>query len=248
MTTFTLRDASPSDLYGRKTTLFGCGTVGSRVARHLAHWGAPHLVLVDFDIVEHKNVLGHSAQVYRDSHDGTPKVDALAEILTEINPSIHVTRENRKIESVETLSGIVFAGLDQYDGRVYVRDSCMQEKSDVSLLIEGRLGEKDGRVFVLDPRNFLHQDQYLDEMNWKKWVEPDPALVCGGTQTHALLAEQAAIVMMLGLWKWLLKERGSKEPVANDTVFTVEPVPMSEGIVWSREAEVEVSDTVSQGK
>ncbi len=232
--TLTLRDASPYDLDGRTITIFGCGTIGSRAARHLAHWGAQHIVLCDDDVVEDKNTMGPSSQIYRSFHVGRPKVEALAEILKEIHPGITVTCEHRRIVSVESLNGVVFAGLDSFDGRVDVRDSCFASP-DVSLLSEGRLGDLEGRVFTLDPQNFLHIDRYSDEGNWRKWVEPDPEEVCGGTQTNVMLAELAAMNMVMGLWGWLLKERGSEISVANDTVFWVEPGVGSHRITWSEQ-------------
>ncbi len=235
MTEFTLRDSSPDDLEDQTITICGCGTLMSRFARHIAHWNAPRIRLIDFDIVERKNVLGHSSQVYGDRHIGRPKVEALSEILTEINPSIQIESCNCKIENVEKFSGIVCAGLDQYDGRVAVRDSCLQGP-EVSLLIEGRLDATEGRVFHVDPRNLLHQDRYSDPANWKKWAEPDPLLpACGLTLTSMVVAEIVAVEMFkLLLWS-LLQKRGSTRLVANDTVIFTEPELAAHGVVWGFE-------------
>jgi molybdopterin/thiamine biosynthesis adenylyltransferase len=200
MAEISLRDSQPSDLDGRVIRLFGCGTLGSRVALHLAHWGVPYLVLYDPKVVQPRNVLGLSSQKYRDEHVGKPKVEMLARMLREINPGILVETWHRKIEGVETLSGIVMDGLDSFEGRVAVRDSCFQSPN-VSLHIHGRLGVSHGHVFALDPRNLYHQDRFSHPDLWKPFGPPGPEeIACGATQSNMIIAELAAVAMVHRLW------------------------------------------------
>lgn len=233
-----LSDASPEDLKrpqdkkARTVTIIGLGNLGGRVARHLAHWGIPQLVLWDGDVVDAHNVRGWTSQIYKHSQIGQPKTKALAKILKEINPAIKIKQVNRWIEGPEKLSGIVIAGLDDFDARVAVRDSCLQSPK-VSILIEGRLGDNFGRVFALDPQNFLHQDRYLEDEKWKPFGEPEPyEMVCGGSPTAMLLAELCAITMTNRLWGRLIRERGENYPVPNDEAFQMEPVISTEGVIW----------------
>jgi molybdopterin/thiamine biosynthesis adenylyltransferase len=228
------KDAHPDDLGERRVLLVGCGTIMSRVARNLAHWGIKKIVLCDFDTVEPKNVLGVSAQIYSHEQVGMPKVEALAEILRGINPAIDVEVWNRRYEGLDEVADFVFAGLDEFEGRVSVRDSCLRDGSGVQLLIEGRLGEDQGRVFALEPENLLHQERYCEPENWEPFSKPDPAEgTCGGTITNVMLAELCAINMTMRFWSYLIDERGAEAVVPNDETFQVEPIVAASALIWN---------------
>ena len=68
----------------------GLGGLGSNIAISLARLGVGKLLLVDFDMVEPSNL---NRQQYYIKHIGMAKVDALKEILSEINPFIEVTTQ-----------------------------------------------------------------------------------------------------------------------------------------------------------
>lgn len=63
--------------------LAGCGGLGSNVAMLLARSGVQHFVLVDDDTVDASNL---NRQHYFPAHVGRPKVEALAEQLSALNP------------------------------------------------------------------------------------------------------------------------------------------------------------------
>lgn len=65
--------------------IIGCGSVGSTVAEMLAHSGVTKMTLWDFDVVEAHNLAN---QMFRHKDIGKPKVEALKDILTDINPDI----------------------------------------------------------------------------------------------------------------------------------------------------------------
>ena len=68
----------------------GAGGLGSNIAVMLARSGVGHLHIVDFDIVDITNL---NRQAYTVKHIGMRKVDAITEILMEINPYMRVTTE-----------------------------------------------------------------------------------------------------------------------------------------------------------
>ena len=68
--------------------IIGCGSVGATIAELFVKLGLTKLSLYDFDIVESHNLTN---QIYRQSHVGKEKVEALSEILFEINPNIKQT-------------------------------------------------------------------------------------------------------------------------------------------------------------
>ena len=72
--------------------LAGTGGLGSNTALMLARCGVEDLLLVDDDVVEPSNL---NRQQFWPRHLGSPKVEALAELLRELNPDIRV--ETRRL-------------------------------------------------------------------------------------------------------------------------------------------------------
>jgi sulfur carrier protein ThiS adenylyltransferase len=72
----------------------GLGGLGSVVATALARVGIGTLILVDFDIVEPSNL---NRQQYFIHQIGMPKVEALRENLSKINPYVTVRTHNEKL-------------------------------------------------------------------------------------------------------------------------------------------------------
>ena len=99
--------------------IVGCGSVGSTVASLLARYGVTQMTLWDFDVVEPKNLAN---QMFRQKDVGQPKVDALADILTEINPDIV---DGLKLQPEgwdgQQLSGYVFLCVDNIERQGHVR-------------------------------------------------------------------------------------------------------------------------------
>ena len=65
--------------------LIGCGSVGSTLAELLARAGFTKITLYDFDKVEAHNIAN---QMFVQSDINTPKVEAVAKRMKEINPLI----------------------------------------------------------------------------------------------------------------------------------------------------------------
>lgn len=87
--------------------LAGLGGLGSNVAAALARTGVGRLILADFDAVESGNL---NRQNYYTDDVGTPKTDALARIITRINPDVTLEVHNELLTE-ENIPGI-FAGAD----------------------------------------------------------------------------------------------------------------------------------------
>lgn len=78
-----------------KVIIAGAGAVGSNAALYLARAGVGHIKVVDFDVVDEENITTH--QYFR-KHIGMKKVDALKEIISNIDYGIKVEAIDRKIE------------------------------------------------------------------------------------------------------------------------------------------------------
>lgn len=75
-------DASKLDA---QLNVVGCGAVGSHVAEQLARMGCRNIHLWDFDKVEPHNI---SNQMFKQSDIGRPKVEAVRDMMIEINDDL----------------------------------------------------------------------------------------------------------------------------------------------------------------
>ena len=73
----------------------GAGGLGSNAALMLARSGVGNLVLVDDDVVDASNL---NRQQYWPRHVGRPKVEALAELLQELNPEMGVDARRMRLD------------------------------------------------------------------------------------------------------------------------------------------------------
>lgn len=95
--------------------IIGCGSVGSTIAENLARSGLTKFTLWDFDKVEPHNLAN---QMFRQQDVGKLKVEALKDILTEINPEIKDTVELKADGwQGKLLSGYVFLCVDSIEIR-----------------------------------------------------------------------------------------------------------------------------------
>ena len=95
----------------------GLGGLGSAVAIALARIGVGTLILVDFDVVEPSNL---NRQQYSVSQIGMPKVEALLENISTINPYVRVQPFNEKLDqnNVERIfkdAAVVVEAFDRAD-------------------------------------------------------------------------------------------------------------------------------------
>ena len=95
----------------------GLGGLGSNVAIALARVGVGMLILVDFDIVEPSNL---NRQQYFVHQIGMPKVAALQEILSRINPYVRVQShheglDRNNVESIFKEADVVVEAFDRAD-------------------------------------------------------------------------------------------------------------------------------------
>jgi len=82
--------------------IIGCGGLGSNVAEMLVRSGVGRLVLVDFDVVDERNL---NRQFFFRDQIGMPKVIALAENLRRIRSDVRLDTVQERA-SAETLVGI----------------------------------------------------------------------------------------------------------------------------------------------
>lgn len=95
--------------------IVGCGSVGSTIAENIARCGVTKMTLWDFDKVEPHNI---SNQMFRQQDVGKLKVDALKDILMDINPDIKDSVELKPDGwNGKLMSGYIFLAVDSIELR-----------------------------------------------------------------------------------------------------------------------------------
>lgn len=93
--------------------IVGCGSVGATIAENLVRLGLTNIALWDMDVVNPHNLAN---QIFRQQDVGRSKVEALADILFELNPEV---KDELKLYpdgwNGQKLSGYVFLCVDNIE-------------------------------------------------------------------------------------------------------------------------------------
>lgn len=112
-----LPDADAERLRSATVVLCGAGNIGSHLAPLLARAGVSHLLIVDRDMVEEKNLRN---QAYRPEDVGRPKADVLAERTRGQYPGVAVEARTANLEELPLglfAAGVVLGALDSRRAR-----------------------------------------------------------------------------------------------------------------------------------
>ena len=164
--------------------IIGCGSVGSTVAELLVRFGLTKLTLYDFDKVEPKNLAN---QMYRQEHVGMEKVNALANMLCEINPEIKNTIKVAPHGYVaQKLSGYIFLAVDNIDLR---RELATSNKNNpyINAMFDFRTRLTDAQHYAADWSDMKMVDDFIRSMNFshEEAVMETPVSACNVTLSAA---------------------------------------------------------------
>ena len=107
----------------------GCGSGGSNVALQLVMSGIQNFALFDSDVLEPENVIRHACGA---RYVGQLKVDALAEVLRDRNPSVQIEKHNTDLMKCEELadhirkSSVVVLATDNDPTRYRLNQLCVE--------------------------------------------------------------------------------------------------------------------------
>ena len=143
--------------------IIGCGSVGSTVAELLARFGLTNFVLYDFDTVEPHNIVN---QMFTSKHIHMPKVEALKEMLIEINPDIE---DRIKLQpkgwTDQVLSGYVFLAVDNIDLRRKIAEE-NKYNPDIKAMFDFRTGLTDAQHYAADWSDLKSKQAFISTMNF----------------------------------------------------------------------------------
>lgn len=160
--------------------IVGCGSVGGTVAENLVRMGLTNITLWDMDIVNPHNIAN---QMFRSKDINKPKVEALADILCEINPDI---KDSLKLCGEgwdgQKLSGYVFLCVDSIE----LRRRIVEQHYDnpyVNAMFDFRTALEDAQHYAADWSVLAMRKSFLDSMSFSD-SEADaetPVSACGVT-------------------------------------------------------------------
>jgi len=159
-----------------KVHIIGCGSVGSTVAENLARFGITDMVLYDFDIVEPHNIAN---QMFRETDIGKAKVDALADMLKEVNAECE-PKLVREGWTGQKLAGYIFLCVDDIE----VRKKIVEENKN-NLYVKGmfdfRTRLTDAQHYAADWSDKKSIENFFNSMNFshEDAKEETPVSACG---------------------------------------------------------------------
>ncbi len=132
------------DISGKSAAIIGCGGLGTNVSVHLAGAGIGSLLLVDFDVVEKRNL--NRQFMFTAEDKGREKCDILAARLAAYAPECEIKTRQKKIEKTTDLADaleydIIIAALDNIIARRIINDTCkLSKKPCINGSINGFFG------------------------------------------------------------------------------------------------------------
>lgn len=160
--------------------IVGCGSVGSTLAENLARCGLTNFTLWDFDLVEQHNIVN---QMFRAKDVGRPKVEALRDILVEINPDCAETVQIKPDGwQGKMMSGYIFLCVDNIELRRKITEQHMNN-SFVKAMYDFRTGLEGAQHYAADWKDPKMRENFLATMDFshEEAAAETPVSACGVT-------------------------------------------------------------------
>lgn len=194
--------------------IVGCGSVGSTLAENLARCGVTKMTLWDFDTVEAHNIVN---QMFRQQDVGKPKVEALKDILMDINPEIKDDVELKpKGWEGKLMSGYIFLCVDNIELRRTIVEKHM-DSPYVKAVFDFRTLLESAQHYAADWSDYKMKQDLLKSMQFshEEAAEETPVSACGVTLG---VATTVRLVCALGVNNYInfVKGNGIKKLIMID--------------------------------
>ena len=128
--------------------VLGCGAIGSSAAIQLARSGATKFFLYDMDKVETVNI---GVSQYDIRHVGCKKVDALEEIITQINRDVEISTVHGEFKEYwyNGKKDIAILGFDTMNVRMEAVKILCTNKQKPMCIIDGRMGAEHYQQYII---------------------------------------------------------------------------------------------------
>ena len=155
-----------SRIRGAHVLVVGCGALGCASIEWLARAGVGQLTLVDRDVVEWSNLQRQQLFSERDAQTGSPKAEAAARRVKEIDSTIrvHACVEHLNAENAADLArgvNVIVDGLDNIETRFVLNDVSVR---DGIPYVYAAAVAMEGRCMVVLPRDVaVHVDERISK-------------------------------------------------------------------------------------
>lgn len=192
--------------------IVGCGSVGSTIAENLARCGIKKFTLWDFDKVEPHNIVN---QMFRQQDIGKTKVEALKEIMTEINPEVELKIKENGWNG-EMMSGYIFLAVDNIELRKKIVEQHMDNQC-VKAMFDFRTLLESAQHYAADWSDYKMKKALLNSMQFSHEEAKDetPVSACGVTLG---VATTVRLICALGVNNFInfIKSRGIHKMIMAD--------------------------------
>jgi hypothetical protein len=186
------------------TTVIGAGAIGSATVVTLAKMGCSNITVWDADTLEDANVPN---QLCKPAMVGSPKVEALAELVYELT-DVRIKQMSRRYMG-QNLAGVVVVTVDNMPTRQKVWKRARLNPK-VPLLIDARMGAEFARIYAVRPIDTGDIDFY--EQN-----------LYGGSEAEHLLCSARSIIycptVVAGFIALLIKQYAINKPLRREILI-----------------------------
>lgn len=194
--------------------IVGCGSVGSTLAENLTRCGVTKMTLWDFDTVEAHNIVN---QMFHQQDVGKPKVEALKDILMDINPEIKDDVELKpKGWEGKLMSGYIFLCVDNIELRRTIVEKHM-DSPYVKAVFDFRTLLESAQHYAADWSDYKMKQDLLKSMQFshEEAAEETPVSACGVTLG---VATTVRLICALGVNNYInfVKGNGIKKLIMID--------------------------------
>ena len=160
--------------------IVGCGSVGATIAENLVRLGLKNIALWDMDIVSPHNLAN---QIFRQQDIGRPKVEALYDILFELNPEV---KDGLKLYpegwNGQRLNGYVFLCVDNIELRRQIVEKHF-DNPYIKAMLDFRTLLEAAQHYAADWSDRKMKEDFLNSMNFShdEAKSETPVSACGVT-------------------------------------------------------------------
>lgn len=194
--------------------IIGCGSVGATIAENLIRLGLTNIALWDMDVVSPHNLAN---QIFRQQDIGRNKVEALYDILFELNPEV---KDRVKLYpngwDGQKLSGYVFLCVDNIELRRQIVEKHF-DNPYVKAMFDFRTLLESAQHYAADWSDRKMKEDFLKSMNFShdEAKSETPVSACGVTLG---VAPTVRVICALGVSNFVnyIKGKGLKKLLIMD--------------------------------